>query len=136
SPMKNGAPLNLDFETGTLEHWTATGDAFDDQPTEGDMFAARSVPALAEREEDARSGHNGTYWASSLTAHGPSGEGTLTSVSFEVTHPYASFLVSGGALESTRIELVRTSDEYVIYKRWRQRPAAWRRRSRDRKSVV
>src|SRR5690606_7727250 len=92
------------------------GDAFDDQPTEGDMFAARSVPALAEREEDARSGHNGTYWASSLTAHGPSGEGTLTSVSFEVTHPYASFLVSGGALESTRIELVRSSDEYVIYK--------------------
>ncbi len=116
SPRRNGEPLNLDFETGTLENWTASGDAFEDQPTEGDVFAAREVDVLAELEEDARSGHNGAYWASSLIAKGPSGEGTLTSVSFEVTQPYASFLVSGGAFESTRVELVRTEDEYVIYK--------------------
>lgn len=116
TPRRDGEPLNLDFETGTLEDWTATGDAFEDQPIEGDVFAERKVDVLAEREEDARSGHNGTYWASSLVANGPSGQGTLTSVSFEVTHPYASFLVSGGAFESTRVELVRTEDEYVIYK--------------------
>src|SRR6478672_5276678 len=27
-PMENGRTLNLDFENGTLEDWTATGDAF------------------------------------------------------------------------------------------------------------
>ena len=27
-PVANGQPLNLDFETGTLDDWTATGDAF------------------------------------------------------------------------------------------------------------
>ena len=116
TPRRNGEPLNLDFETGTLENWTATGNAFEDQPTEGDVFAARGIDVLAESEGDARSGHNGTYWASSIVAHGPSAEGSLTSVSFEVTHPYASFLVSGGAFESTRVELVRTADKYVIYK--------------------
>ena len=107
-PSVDGRTLNLDFEAGTLDDWTATGDAFEGQPAEGDV--------LAENPDiEAASGHEGTFWVSSGLAAGPAGTGTLTSESFEVTHPYASFLVSGGAFESTRVELVRTADEYVIY---------------------
>ena len=29
-PMKNGKPLNLNFETGNLQDWTSIGDAFKD----------------------------------------------------------------------------------------------------------
>ena len=34
APEVNGRPLDLDFESGTLENWTATGDAF--QVVQGD----------------------------------------------------------------------------------------------------
>ncbi len=108
-PLVDDRPVNVDFETGTLQDWTATGEAFQDQPTEGDAFAA-------DEDIDAASGHHGAFWVSSGLAHGPGATGRLSSGSFEVTRPYASFLVSGGALETTRVELVRTEDEYVIYK--------------------
>ena len=107
-PEKDGRPLNLDFEKGTLDDWTAGGDAFEHKPTQGNAHAAHGI--------DTESGHEGNYWVSSVLVKGPSGIGTLTSEPFEVTHPFASFRVSGGAFESTRVELVRESDEYVIYK--------------------
>ena len=34
---EDGEPLNFDFETGTLDDWTATGDAWADQPVKGDI---------------------------------------------------------------------------------------------------
>ena len=37
----SGRVLNLDFEKGTLDDWTATGDAFNEQPIQGDTVAAR-----------------------------------------------------------------------------------------------
>jgi putative membrane-bound dehydrogenase-like protein len=88
-PIVDGRALNLDFETGTLEDWTVTGDAF--QLVQGE----------------------GTYWASSSQG-GSARKGTLTSRAFPVTHPYASFLVSGGAFASTRVELA-LADGTVIY---------------------
>src|SRR5690348_8616061 len=36
---KDGRPLNLDFETGTLQDWTATGSAFAKQPVKGDTVS-------------------------------------------------------------------------------------------------
>ena len=53
--------------------------------------------------------------------------GVLTSAPFPVTHPYASFLVSGGAFRTTRVELVRVEDGQPLLHRLRFRlgqPAA------------
>src|SRR5213075_3118273 len=79
----DGQPLNLDFETGTLKDWTATGDAFDKQPTKGD--------AVSARRGDMKSEHQGQYWIGSFEAKGDPATGTLTSAPFKVTQPWASF---------------------------------------------
>ena len=100
APVANGRPLNLDFENGTLNDWTAAGDAFELVKTEG--------------ENVTRNGHAGTYWISSAVG-GSARKGTLSSVPFTVTHPYASFLVSGGAFDSTRVELVSADTNTRIY---------------------
>jgi len=100
APSANGRPLNLDFETGTLENWTATGDAF------------AIVKADATAVPGAKSA--GMYWVSSAP-RGSARKGTLSSAPFRVSHPYASFLVAGGAFASTRVEVVLTEDAKVIY---------------------
>lgn len=101
APAANGRPLNLDFEAGTLENWTATGNAFS------------LVTEDAERK-DQRRALAGAYWVSSGVA-GNARQGTLSSAPFPVTHPYASFLVSGGAFASTRVELVQAADNTVFF---------------------
>ena len=125
APAVDGRALNVDFETGDLTDWTAEGDAFGNGPVEGDAFAsgeavvATMIQALRERRgqepADLHSGHEGARWISSGAMTGPASQGTLTSAPFEATHPYASFLISGGALESTRAELVRARDGAVIF---------------------
>jgi putative membrane-bound dehydrogenase-like protein len=102
-PTANGRALNLDFETGTLENWTPTGDAFE---LVKDVVVATG--------SDKRSGHGGAYWVTS-GLRGGARKGTLSSIPFRVTHPYASFRVSGGAFASTRVELVLREGEKVIY---------------------
>ncbi len=98
-PAENGRTLNLDFETGTLENWTATGDAF-----------ALVKEDLQRRDQRVA----GAYWVSS-GLQGNARRGTLSSLPFHVTHPYASFLVSGGAFASTRVELVLAEENTVVY---------------------
>ena len=71
-----GKPLNLDFETGSLEDWTAEGDAFADQPIEGDTVAAR---------KNMRSRHEGKFWVGGYERHGDMPQGTLTSRPLKVT---------------------------------------------------
>ena len=100
APMANGRALNLDFEDGTLNDWTATGDAFELVKTES--------------QTGTRTGHAGTYWISSAVGGSPR-KGSLSSVPFTVTHPYASFLVSGGAFESTRVEVVSAETNRPLY---------------------
>jgi putative membrane-bound dehydrogenase-like protein len=105
---QNGRPLNLDFEDGTLRDWAATGDAFAKQPIQGDT--------VSRRRNDMQSGHEGNYWIGTYEIAGDAPQGTLTSVPFKVTHPYASFLVAGGSHPNTRVELVRADNQSVFFK--------------------
>lgn len=106
-PTRDGQPLNLDFEAGTLRDWTATGDAFADPLLNQDPSPVH--------EKDLHIGFAGKHFLSSGgTAHYQR-TGTLTSVPFVVTQPYASFMVSGGALQDTRVELVEAGTNRVIF---------------------
>jgi putative membrane-bound dehydrogenase-like protein len=102
--IEDGNPVNLDFETGTLDDWVATGTVF--QVIEGDPVDAKGVTT--------RNGHAGSFWVTSNADGGP-GKGTLTSAPFTVAQPFASFLVSGGAFASTRVELLLADGDEVIY---------------------
>ncbi len=104
----DGRELNFDFESGTLDDWTATGTAFADQPVEGDTVAAR--------RSDMRSGHAGDHWVGTFERSGDAPTGTLTSVPFPVTHPFATFRVGGGKHQETRVELVREETGEPFYR--------------------
>ncbi|MEC8556122.1 MAG: PVC-type heme-binding CxxCH protein [Planctomycetota bacterium] len=103
-----GKELNLDFETGTLADWTATGDAWEGQPIEGDT--------VFPRRNEMRSNHQGKFWIGGYEKHGDARTGTLTSEPFVVEHRYASFLTEGGESEATRVELVRKDTGTAFYK--------------------
>ncbi len=104
----DGRALNLDFETGTLRDWTAEGEAFAGQPIQDD--------AVQWRRNDMISGHKGSYWIGTFERGGDEPQGKLTSVAFEVTHPWASFLVGGGSSGATRVEIVRAGTGEVIFR--------------------
>jgi putative membrane-bound dehydrogenase-like protein len=106
-PKKDGKPLNLNFETGTLEDWTAEGDAF----TNG-LISKDPSP---KHEKDTRIAKEGKYFVSSGGNKEHEKTGKLTSASFKVTQPWAAFKVSGGALQDTRVELVTADDDSVFF---------------------
>src|SRR5947208_11355142 len=54
-----------------------------------------------------QSEHQGNYWIGGYERKGDKPQGTLTSASFKVTHPWAAFLVGGGPHPTTCVELVR-----------------------------
>jgi putative membrane-bound dehydrogenase-like protein len=100
-------PLNLDFESGTLRDWRAEGEAFAGQPVEGDTVFVR--------RNDTHSHHTGRFWIGTYERSGDRPQGTLTSLPFKVTHPYASFLVAGGPHSETCVQLVRKDNDKIIY---------------------
>ncbi len=102
-----GEPLNLGFETGTLDGWTATGEAWTRQPVKGDTVAPRR-PGQA-------SDHDGEFWLGGYEFAGDDPTGVLESAAFEVTHPYASFLVGGGNHRETRVDLVAVESGDAIF---------------------
>ncbi|WP_040006093.1 PVC-type heme-binding CxxCH protein [Fibrisoma limi] len=106
-PMKNGQPVNLGFETGSLTDWTATGDAFTSPLVSQDPSPVH--------EKDMIIGFEGKHFLSSGGTANYKLTGTLTSVPFTVTQPFAAFKVSGGALQDTRVELVQVGTNKVIY---------------------
>ena len=103
-----GRRLNLDFETGTLADWTAEGDAFRGQPIEGDT--------VNRRRGDMHSRHAGRFWIGTYDVGGDPPKGTLTSIPFRVTGPFASFLVGAGSHPGTRVELVRKDTGNVVFR--------------------
>jgi putative membrane-bound dehydrogenase-like protein len=103
-----GRALNLDFEAGTLVDWKAQGAAFTGQPIAGDTVRAR--------RGDMASRHAGRYWVGTFEVAGDGPRGTLTSVAFRVTKPFASFLVGGGSQGGTFVELVRNDTGQVIFR--------------------
>lgn len=107
APEKSGHALNFDFENGTLRDWTATGDAFAKPLISGDPSPLHG--------EDMHIGQSGNYFVSSGGTKNYKSTGTLTSEPFTVTHPFASFLVSGGALQDTRVELVLANTDSVFF---------------------
>jgi putative membrane-bound dehydrogenase-like protein len=103
----DGKPLNLDFETGTLQDWTIEGEAFQGQPVQGDTVVVR--------RNDMQSRHQGKYWLGGYEKHGDQPTGKLTSVPFTVTHPWATFLIGGGPHEEkTCVEIIETSKGTVL----------------------
>lgn len=101
---------NWNFETGYLLPWSATGQAFLNQPTFGDNVSAR-MPGT-------RVGHQGEYWIGTFenrhTPEDPAGRtqadalmGTLTSAGFTINRRSISFLIGGGNdVARLRVELL------------------------------
>jgi putative membrane-bound dehydrogenase-like protein len=104
----DGRQLNLDFETGDLTDWKAEGEAFNGQPVKGDT--------VHPRRADMVSGHKGDYWIGTFERGGDGPKGTLTSIPFVATHPWASFLVGGGSGGDTRVEVVRADTGDVLFR--------------------
>jgi putative membrane-bound dehydrogenase-like protein len=105
---ESGRPLNLGFEAGDLRDWKATGMAFKNQPIKGDT--------VFPRRQDTRSEHQGQFWVGTYEHQGDAPQGTLTSVPFKVTHPFASFLIGGGPHDSTCVELVVRQNNRVFFR--------------------
>jgi hypothetical protein len=104
---RGGSRITWDFETGNLSGWTATGDAFANQPTLGDNPALRGSGSANPQ---------GKYWIGTFefytgargkpgAAQGDKPTGTLTSNTFNIP-PSLTFLIGGGSSKSTRVELL------------------------------
>jgi putative membrane-bound dehydrogenase-like protein len=103
----SGRPLNLGFETGTLADWTVEGPAFQGQPIDGDT--------VSRRRGDMHSGHAGRFWVGTYEKVGDDVTGSLASVPFRLSKPFASFLVGGGSRAGTRVEIVRKDNGQIIF---------------------
>ncbi|MEX0646387.1 MAG: PVC-type heme-binding CxxCH protein [Balneolaceae bacterium] len=106
-PEKEGRALNLDFETGTLQDWSLQGDILDEHPVTGNPSPLHEEDMTIDPQDD--------YFFSSGGTQNYEATGTLTSVAFNVTRPFASFRVSGGALKDTRVELVEAGTDSVFF---------------------
>ena len=104
---KDGHVLNLDFESGDLRDWKTEGDAFADQPIRGDVAKARRA--------DMPSRHQGEFWIGGYEKHGDDRRGVLTSDTFQLTQPWASFRVAGGRWPTTRVELIDVGTQKPLF---------------------
>jgi putative membrane-bound dehydrogenase-like protein len=107
---KDGKPLNLDFEDGTLRDWTAAGEAFQGQPVKGPIDETRPYGKGKVAKQQ------GDYWIGGFELLRDKPVGTLTSAPFQVTHPFATFRLGGGSTNGERVELVRADTGEVFFK--------------------
>lgn len=98
SPRKNGRPLNLGFERGSLQDWKSSGEAFGPK--------SLSFDAVPQYPDSLIINQDGDYYVSSGGTSNYQLKGALTSETFDITHPWATFKVAGGALGGTRVELL------------------------------
>jgi serine/threonine protein kinase len=103
----DGKPLNFDFETGDLKDWTAEGEAFRKQPVCLDTL----YPSTSRNH----SSYQGSFGINGYASAGDNPEGTLISVPFKVTHPWASFLLGAGATPRTFVEIVDTKTKEIVF---------------------
>lgn len=106
------------FETGSLEGWGASGEAFASQPTYEDNPFFRGIPLSTNIAGD--------YWIGTYEQR-PNKEslrgetqgdvliGTLTSGEFIVTKSKISFLIGGGKGANTRVEFL-IDNKIVLYR--------------------
>ena len=89
---------NSDFETGTLQNWTAEGDAFRNQPTRGDNPAARNRESAQPQGDWWLGGYENYTGADGQPGRtqGDRPTGTLTSTNFVIRHPFITFRIGGG----------------------------------------
>lgn len=84
APEKPRTRVIADFESGTYEGWTVTGDAFGDQPAAGTLANQQTV-----------SGFQGKHLANSF-GEGDRPKGRMVSDPFNIDLPLLSFLIGGG----------------------------------------
>ena len=107
---ENAQELNLDFEKGTLADWTAKGEAFAGQPIAGEIDPKRKFGQGKTAKPQ------GKFWLGGYEKFFDTPTGTLTSLAFAVTHPFAAFRIGGGNHAETRVEVVRADSGQVIFK--------------------
>ena len=105
----DGRVLNLGFEDGTLRDWTATGEAFDKQPVKGEIDQKRPFG------KGKAANRKGEFWIGGYEILRDEPKGTLTSVAFKVGQPWGSFLIGGGLLPGTHVEIVTKDDGKAIH---------------------
>ena len=71
---------------------------------------------VSRRRGDMHSGHAGRFWVGSYETSGDDAKGSLTSVPFRVSKPFASFLVGGGSRAGTYVEIVRKDTGQIIFR--------------------
>jgi hypothetical protein len=105
---------NSDFELGTLENWTAEGEAFQFQPTRGDNARVRDPgrPAMPQGKY-----YVGTYdHYQGLPGQRPGASqtnaprGGLISDPFIIEKPFIGFLIGGGDHDTVGVRLVVGTD--------------------------
>lgn len=107
-PQKDGRRLNLNFETGDLTDWVVEeGEGFDS------LLIRQDPSPLHDKETVLGIGGNFTFTTGG-TEHYKK-VGVIASTPFKVTHPYASFRISGGALDDTRVELIDVSTNETFF---------------------
>ncbi|MCC9603588.1 DUF1080 domain-containing protein [Stieleria sp. JC731] len=98
-----GDSASFGFETGSLQDWTADGNAFKGQPVSRDSIASRWAGQQSNKV--------GEFFVGGFELSGDAPIGTLTSPSFKLDQRYASFLIGGGNSDATRVEIVSIGDD-------------------------
>ncbi len=120
SPLMAKADLlfeNSDFEKGTLQNWTAEGDALIVQPTKGDNSALRNRESANLQGDfyigtfekyDGKTGRPGQR-------RGDKATGTLTSVPFTIKKKFITFRLGGGAITGeVGVSLLHDGKETIL----------------------